>query len=128
MANFHALIIEDDAYNVYVMERFLDRVNISYTTITQTAKLEETVESCDQIDIVLLDLEMPQRDGYEVFEFLKGHLKADIPIIACSVHTAEINRTREVGFSGFIAKPLDTDRFPEQINRILYGEAVWEAR
>ena len=123
----HALIIDDDAYNVYIMERFLDRENISYTAITETTALEEILSHQERIDIVLLDLEMPRRDGYEIIEILKKNLPANVPIVACTVHTAEINRTRKLGFSGFIAKPLDMDRFSEQVSRILNGESIWEA-
>jgi two-component system cell cycle response regulator DivK len=128
MDNKHALIIDDDAYNVYVMQRFLDKENISYTTITETTTLEKTLEQLKNIDIVLLDLEMPKRDGYEIIEVLRKCLPPDVPIVACTVHTAEVNRTRKLGFSGFIAKPLDMDRFSEQVRRILNGEPIWEAR
>jgi two-component system cell cycle response regulator DivK len=124
----HALIIDDDAYNVYIMERFLDRENIAYTAITDTFTLEKTLSTLQRIDLVLLDLEMPKRDGYQIVEVLRRYLDTRVPIIACTVHTAEINRTKKLGFSGFIAKPLDMDRFSEQIHRILNGEAIWEAR
>lgn len=128
MTNQHALIIDDDAYNVYIMERFLDRENISYTAITDTSTLEAILRGLERIDIVLLDLEMPKRDGYEIIETLKTYVPSDVPIVACTVHTAEINRTKKLGFSGFIAKPLDMERFSEQISRILKGEPIWEAR
>lgn len=124
----HALIIDDDSYNIYIMERFLDRENIAYTAITDPFTLENTLKELSRIDLVLLDLEMPKRDGYEVVKILKEQLDSSVPIIACTVHTAEINRTKKLGFSGFIAKPLDMDRFPEQISRILNGETIWEAR
>lgn len=128
MTNKHALIVDDDAYNVYIMERFLDREDISYTAVTDTSSLEDILHRSPHIDIVLLDLEMPKRDGYEIMEILKTYLRDDVPIVACTVHTAEINRTRKYGFSGFIAKPLDIDRFSEQVKRILEGEPLWEAR
>ena len=128
MDNKHALIIDDDAYNIYVMQRFLDKENISYTAITEITTLEATLPRLPHVDIVLLDLEMPKRDGYEVIDTLRQHLDASVPIVACTVHTAEINRTRKQGFSGFIAKPLDMDRFSEQVRRILRGEPIWEAR
>jgi CheY-like chemotaxis protein len=123
----HALIIDDDAYNVYIMERFLDRESISYTAITDTSTLETILRRLPRTDIVLLDLEMPKRDGYEIIETLKKHLDPGVPIVACTVHTAEINRTRKLGFSGFIAKPLDMDRFSEQVGHILNGEPIWDA-
>jgi CheY-like chemotaxis protein len=128
MDHKHALIIDDDAYNVYVMQRFLDKESISYTTILEMATLETALDQLPPVDIVLLDLEMPKRDGYEVINMLRQHLDVSVPIVACTVHTAEINRTRRLGFSGFIAKPLDMDRFSEQVRRILSGEPIWEAR
>lgn len=124
----HALIIDDDAYNIYVMERFLDKENISYTAITDLSTLELKLQQTSTVNIVLLDLEMPNKDGYEVIEILKKYLEPHVPIVACTVHTAEINRARKIGFSGFIAKPLNMDRFSEQISRILDGQAVWEVR
>lgn len=128
MENKHALIIDDDAYNVYIMERFLDRENIAYTAVSDTAVLEHTLDKLQRVDLVLLDLEMPKRDGYQIVEVLRQRLDPDVPIVACTVHTAEINRTKKLGFSGFIAKPLDMERFSDQITRILNGEPIWEAR
>jgi CheY-like chemotaxis protein len=110
------------------MQRFLDKEGISYTTITETTSLETVLTQLQHVDIVLLDLEMPKRDGYEVIDTLRNYLGSGVPIVACTVHTAEINRTRKLGFSGFIAKPLDMDRFSEQVRRILSGEPIWEAR
>ncbi len=127
MANKHVLIVDDDSYNVYIMERFLDRENIAYTAVTDTIALENVLKELSRIDLILLDLEMPKRDGYEIVKILKQYLDSSVPIVACTVHTAEINRTKKLGFSGFIAKPLDMDRFPEQITRILNGETIWEA-
>jgi DNA-binding response OmpR family regulator len=110
------------------MERFLDRENIAYTAISDLATLENTLNELKRVDLVLLDLEMPKRDGYEIMKVLKERLDSSIPIVACTVHTAEINRTKKLGFAGFIAKPLDMERFPDQVNRILRGEPVWDVR
>jgi CheY-like chemotaxis protein len=128
MANLHALIIDDDAYSVHIMERLLDLESISYTAITDPTDLETVLQAEEKVDIVFLDLEMPKLDGYEVLEILKQRLGPDVLIVACTVHTAEINTTRKLGFSSFIAKPLDLDRFSDQLNRILNGEQVWETR
>jgi two-component system cell cycle response regulator DivK len=38
----------------------------------------------------------------------------------------QMTKARAAGFDGFIGKPLDPDRFPDQIRRLLKGEAVWE--
>jgi CheY-like chemotaxis protein len=124
----HALIIDDDAYSVHIMERLLDQEDIAYTAITDPTRLEQLLETVEKIDVIFLDLEMPKLDGYEVLTILKAHFGENVPIVACTVHTAEINTTRKLGFSSFVAKPLDTDRFPNQLSRILSGEPVWESR
>ena len=124
----HALIIDDDAYSVHIMERLLDQEDIAYTAITDPTRLAQLLETVEKIDVIFLDLEMPKLDGYEVLAILKTHFGENVPIVACTVHTAEINTTRKLGFSSFVAKPLDTDRFPNQLSRILSGEPVWESR
>jgi ethylene receptor len=128
MANLHALIIDDDAYSIHIMERLLDQENISYTAVADPTCLEEILQTLDTIDIVFLDLEMPKLDGYEVLVILKKHIAAKVPVVACTVHTAEINNTRRQGFFSFVAKPLDLDRFSDQLHRILNGIPVWESR
>ncbi len=128
MTNLHALIIDDDAYSIHVMERLLDQENISYTAIADPTCVEQTLATLDTVNIVFLDLEMPKLDGYEVLAILKNHIDAKVPIVACTVHTAEMGNTRRQGFFSFVAKPLDHDRFSDQLNRILNGIPVWEAR
>jgi two-component system cell cycle response regulator DivK len=51
-------------------------------------------------------------------------------VVAVTAHHSptEMQRARAAGFDGFIGKPIDPARFPDQIRRILAGESVWEAR
>ena len=128
MANIHALIIDDNANNIEVLKRLLAAAGHSFTTLQDPMQLEKILPDLDQIHIVFLDLEMPKLDGYEVLAILKKHIDVKVPIVACTVHTAEINNTRRQGFFSFVAKPLDLDRFSDQLNRILQGIPVWEAR
>jgi two-component system cell cycle response regulator DivK len=48
-----------------------------------------------------------------------------VVVVTAHASAAEMKRAREAGFDGFLAKPLDADRFPENIRKILQGEAVW---
>lgn len=60
-------------------------------------------------DVILLDLMMPDIDGFEVFRLLQAREAfRDIPVIACTAFADEsiVQRTRDAGFSGFISKPL----------------------
>jgi CheY-like chemotaxis protein len=128
MSSFHALIIDDDATHIHIMQKLLDREQVSSTAVIDATQVEAALGTLDRLDVVFLDLEMPRLTGYEVFEILKSILPPDIPIVACSVYTNEIYNTRQMGFFSFVAKPLDMDRFSNQLNGILHGEPVWDLR
>jgi CheY-like chemotaxis protein len=83
------------------------------------------VAALDNVDVVFLDLEMPGMDGYETHAWLRDRLKG-VPIIAYTVHVSEMNVVKQRGFDGFLGKPLDNERFPGQLSRILAHEPVWE--
>jgi CheY-like chemotaxis protein len=79
------------------------------------------------IDVVFLDLEMPGANGYQVLEKLRADPRfQSVPVVAYTVHVSEISVAHEQGFHSFLGKPLDADRFPDQLARILSGESVWE--
>lgn len=124
----HALIIDDDRSNLGVLQELLTLHGITYTAIQDSTKVEAALQTLDTIDVILLDLEMPDIDGYQLLDILKGYPQlADVPIVACTVHTGEVQTARELGFHSFISKPLDVDAFGEQLQQILDGEPVWLA-
>ncbi|MDQ7027528.1 MAG: response regulator [Anaerolineae bacterium] len=123
----HALVIDDDSFNLEVLGRLLASEGATYTTVQDPTHIAATLDNINQVDVVFLDLEMPKIDGYKAFELLRSKLGASVPIIACTVHTAEIENAREQGFTGFLAKPLDRDRFTEQFSRIKNNQPVWDA-
>ena len=77
-------------------------------------------------DLMLMDVRMPHVDGYAAYEVLRDALDPQVPIIACTVHNNEIGHVRDLGFNGFISKPLDPARFADQFDSILNGQPVWE--
>ena len=127
MTQAHALIIDDNVKNINVLANMLSDENLTHTRITNPKHLETLLEGVGQISIVFLDLEMPQLTGYEVLNSLKQDARFEgVPIVACTVNTNEIRTARQQGFNGFLGKPLDPDKFPDQLARILGGEQVWE--
>ena len=126
MTNVHALIIDDNPYNVEVLEHLLTSLGNSVTTLQDPMKLEDVVTKPEQIDIVFLDLEMPKRDGYQMLHILRDDLGLSIPVVAYTVHTSEMDEARALGFDGFLGKPLDPRRFADQLSRLLAGQSVWD--
>jgi two-component system, cell cycle response regulator DivK len=125
MAQTHAVIIDDNAQNIKVLKQLLTKQGVSCTDIPDSRKILDVLPTLEQIDMVFLDLEMPGMDGYHAKDVLRANL-GSTPIIAYTVHTSEINVVREMGFDGFLGKPLDNARFPDQLARILKGESVWD--
>jgi CheY-like chemotaxis protein len=118
-----AMIIEDDVNSAKVLAHLLNKNSFDSVTIMDYRQLAMQ----EKPDIVFVDLEMPQRNGYEILEeLLKDSHYQSIPIVATSVHTGELKNVQSAGFSSFISKPLSKDKFPKQLSSILNGEAVWD--
>lgn len=126
MSHHHALIIDDQPSNIDVLALLLAQEGISHTPVTATRDVSEAIDQASRISVVFLDLEMPNGNYYDLVRALKADPRlAGVPIIAYTVHTSEIDQARQVGFDGFLGKPLKTTEFPDQIRRILSGEKVW---
>jgi len=81
-------------------------------------------------DIIILDLMLGQcNSGYAIFDEIKRLSEYDsVPIIAVSASdpAVALPKTQAQGFDGYIAKPIDDVRFPQQISSVLAGEQIWD--
>lgn len=86
-------------------------------------------ERLPQVDLFLVDINMPGKSGYELLEEIRAHetLKTS-RVVAVSAGTlvVEMERARELGFDGFISKPIKPLEFAKQVQRILNGETIWD--
>jgi CheY-like chemotaxis protein len=121
--NIHALIIDDNITGMKVLAGLLDNLHATYTYVQDPTKVTDIVD--ESFDVIFLDLEMPKLDGYKVLQLLRESAKVTAPIVAYSVHTSEVSTVRDLGFDGFLGKPLDRTQFAGQLQRILAGEHVW---
>lgn len=129
--NKRIFLIEDNLGNRAIMQTLLEsqgaKTNFERWGIDTIAKLE----AFHPVDIILLDLMLPRGvTGYDIFSEIRNHHQLKhVPIVAVSASDASsaIPKTRSMGFNGFISKPIDYDRFPEQIIAILKNQPVWDA-
>jgi len=122
-------IVEDDITNMAVYAATLKR---SGAIIIQDFWNAGTVRLLTQhlpVDIILLDLMLRHNlSGYDIFQELKENPDlAGIPVVAVSAAdpTVEIPKARALGFAGFIGKPINSYRFPQQILTCLSGGEIW---
>lgn len=123
------LVVEDNPGNFMLIARMLDDAGIRSEWKTSGYEVVEFAETLGRIDLILMDIRLPYEDGYGAFRKLRQSEKfKNIPVIAVTAVTGtEQMRTAQLaGFNGFIGKPLDPDRFPVQIRRLLEGNSVWE--
>ncbi len=126
------LVIEDNEDNLLVVQDLLTLAGVRRIVAQRTgAQAVATAVALPRIDLILLDLHLPNEDGYAILHQLRQypHLQ-HVPVVAVTANVMSDNeqRARAAGFKGFIGKPLDFDQFPQQIYRLLQGEEVWQAR
>lgn len=124
------LIVEDNFNNFLLMTRLLAFLGVKKCEWKASGwKVLEFAETLGSVDLILMDLMLPDADGFESLGSLRSNPRfASVPIVAVTANTSRpyIQRARDLGFDGFIGKPLDPDRFPEQVRKALQGEEVWE--
>lgn len=122
-----ALIIDDNHFNIKILAQYLHDEGFDSISVSNPEQLEDILDSMKDVQLVFLDLEMPEIDGFDVLKILRAdpHF-SNIPIIAHSVHSSQIKMVHDSGFNGFIGKPLNEDKFPQQLAHILAGKNVWE--
>lgn len=121
----HALIIDDNPMNLDVLTLLLNNEGLEAVALNSPRHITDAILA--QTRVIFLDLEIPNYDGFDILQDLKGNPMLDgVPIVAYTVHTSEIDVARQAGFHSFLGKPLDTVRFPDQLARILAGQSVWE--
>ena len=123
----YALIIDDYPANVEALSILLKQNGVTPIYIPYIDALPANLMAVERVEVVFLDLEMPARSGFEVLHEIKALDRfKDVPIVAYTVHTSEQNEAKLAGFHSFLGKPLDVNRFPDQLRRILDGIPVWE--
>ena len=124
------LVVEDNLNNFLLIARLLAYLGVKKCEWKASGwQVLEFAESLPKVDLILMDIFLPERDGYDALQRLRSDPRfKDTLIVAVTADASQENmeRARRAGFDGFIGKPLDPDRFPEQIRRILLGEQVWE--
>ena len=123
------LVVEDNVSNFVLIARMLGYLGIHCEWKTSGYEVVEYADTLPRLDLILMDIRLPYEDGYGALKKIRQSERLkETPIVAVTTeaNSEQIKKARAAGFDGFLGKPLDPDRFPDQIRQILKGEAVWE--
>lgn len=123
------LVVEDNVSNFVLIARMLGFLGIHCEWKTSGYEVVEYADTLPKVDLILMDIRLPYEDGYSALRKVRQSPRLkDVPVIAVTAEASQeqMAKARQSGFNGFLGKPLDPDRFPDQIQRILAGESVWE--
>jgi CheY-like chemotaxis protein len=128
MNDMHALIIDDAYVNIEVLGLLLVNLGVNYTGVISARDIESVLKKLDQVDLVFLDLEIPNGAPYmHTLDQLRQLPELEsAPIIAYTVHIEKAEEALRAGFDHFLSKPLKVNQFPDQLKRILNNEKVWD--
>lgn len=123
-------VIEDDLRNKAIAQMLLERAGARVDFERWGTNTIEKLQQFMPVDIILLDLMFPRGiTGYDIFSEIRSFPEFNnIPIVAVSASDTAIAipKTQEMGFSGFIAKPIDFYRFVIQVERVLDHQEIWD--
>jgi two-component system, cell cycle response regulator DivK len=140
----NVFVVEDSSDNLFVIQTLLRDAGVRWQNARASGSMFfKWLNTSDlvhlnegfHLHLILLDIQIPREDGYTILKQMREHpalqqtliiaVTANV-LLTANVLPTDVARARAAGFNGFIGKPLDRHRFPDQIRRVLEGEPVWE--
>ena len=117
LKNINILVVEDIALNQLLMRTLLDDFGFK-CDIAANGKIGIEKLRANSYDLILMDLQMPEMNGFEATEYIRKEMKITIPIIALTadVTTSDLAKCKAVGMDDYISKPVD--------ERLLQGKII----
>ena len=116
----HVLVVEDNEVNQKIARRFLERFGCD-VTVAADGRAGLAAWAAGHVDLILMDVQMPVMDGLSATREIRRRtgMRARTPVVAltASAMTGDLERCLDAGMDGLLAKPLETIRLQEVLER-----------
>jgi CheY-like chemotaxis protein/signal transduction histidine kinase len=119
----HVLVVDDDMRNAFALSRLLSDKGLKVSLARSGAKAIEMLEAENDIDLVLMDIMMPEMDGYETMQRIRAQQRfKNLPILALTAKAmkGDLEKCIEAGANDYLSKPVDAERLFSMLRVWLY--------
>ena len=117
------MVVDDDVRNIFALSSVLERRGMSVLTASTGREAIDKLDTTPDVAIVLMDIMMPEMDGYETMEVIRGNPAfRRLPIIALTAKAMKGDREKclEAGASDYLAKPVNTEQLLSSLRTWLH--------
>jgi len=116
------LLAEDDEVNSKFIEAVFADTQVQLLQVQDGKQAVEICKTIGKIDLVLMDVKMPEKSGYEAIKEIKKFRK-DLPIIVQTAYSSKEDKKKSIdsGANGYISKPIDIELLFNMINKFFIG-------
>ncbi len=117
------LIVDDDSRNIFALSAVLRAKSFECVSCLTAAEAIRIVKNDQEIDVVLIDMMMPEMDGYTAIPLIKELVNKATPVIAVTAQAMVGDREKclQAGADGYISKPIDVDQLLTVLNETEKG-------
>lgn len=120
LAGKNILVVDDDPRNVFALTNYLELLGIHILTSENGFEAIRMLQQRDEIDLVLMDMMMPEMDGYETIGKIRGESNLEmstVPIIAVTAKAMKGDREKclEAGADEYVSKPVNLQELIEKM-------------
>jgi CheY-like chemotaxis protein len=114
------LLVEDNILNIKLIEHVFSEYGMN-ADIALNGKIAIDLLQQQDYDLILMDIEMPDMNGYETTKYIREELESNVPIIALTAHAlpGEREKCLELGMNDYLSKPINTNKLFESIYETL---------